>query len=688
MDRRGFFKILSATSAGALAAGCGHKSEAPIPMLVPEDELIPGQAWWHPAVCTECAAGCGTIVRIMEGTRTIQHNGQPWHERIAAIKKIEGNPLDPVSGGRLCARGQAAVQGLYHPARLRGPMKRTGERGKAQFAAISWDEAIAAAAQGLAKASRERIAVLAGAGAGSRSRALETFAQALGSPAPAVCSLVSGAVERRAAETVFGWKGLPVYDLAHAHAVLGVGADFLGGWLSPVWYARQLGAFRQGRPGVRGGFMQAESRLSITAATADRWLPLKPGTEPQFLTAIGRMLVDAGAARNRDAAAPEFANADVKALLAACGVEERRAREAAQMLAESDAPLVLGGASVVHANSLEAVVLSHQLNRMLGNIGKPGGVLAPGAESAAANYRAGDALANAQAVILAGGNPVATVPGGAAALARAETILSFASHVDESTAYADLILPDHHPLESELAMLPAVAAQPGVVMAVPFVRPLYDTRPVEKSLADLAEKLSVKYEAPALKDFLPKDADFDEALRDGGWWGAAPKGEGKAIAVVSGEASAKAADAPGDYPYAFQAYPSLQFQDGRGSHLIWLQELPDPVSSSIWGLPVEIDPQTAQHLGIADGDVVRVESPHGAMEAPAYVHPAAIPGVVSMALGDGKTNPVAVLAPAVESATGVPLTGGTRVKLARVGPRRDWIQFAAPDREERGFDHR
>ena len=121
-------------------------------MLVPETEIVPGLEQWHPAVCTECAAGCGTIVRIMDGTRNIQRNGETWHERIAAIKKIEGNPLDAVSGGRLCARGQAAVQGLYHPARLRGPMKRTGERGKGQFSPISWDEAISSAAQALAKA--------------------------------------------------------------------------------------------------------------------------------------------------------------------------------------------------------------------------------------------------------------------------------------------------------------------------------------------------------------------------------------------------------------------------------------------------------------------------------------------------------------------------------------------------------
>src|SRR5260221_1272356 len=152
MDRRDFFKILSATSTGAIAGGCGHSSDKLIPLLVPEHEIVPGEEQWHPAVCSECSAGCGTLVRIMEGVRTVERNGEQLRERIASIKKLEGNPLDPVGGGRLCARGQASVQSLYHPDRLRGPMKRTADRGKAQFTGVSWDEALSVAAEKIGKA--------------------------------------------------------------------------------------------------------------------------------------------------------------------------------------------------------------------------------------------------------------------------------------------------------------------------------------------------------------------------------------------------------------------------------------------------------------------------------------------------------------------------------------------------------
>jgi menaquinone reductase, molybdopterin-binding-like subunit len=509
-----------------------------------------------------------------------------------------------------------------------------------------------------------------------------------------VCSIADFPIERKAAEMVFGWQGLPVYDLAHARYTLGVGADFLGGWASPVYYSRQFGQFRQGRREVRGHLVQAESRLSITAAAADRWLPLRPGSEPQFLAAVGRILLDSNLARNRQV--PDaFQAADVAALLAACGLEERRVREVVQELGESEAPLVLAGASIVQSNSLDAVIASHYINLMLGNVGKPGGVLPPATTAPTENHRSAEALARAKVALIDGANPAYVFP----RQAVAQTVISFASFLDDSAALADLILPDHHALESELARVPAVSPQPAVTVAQPFVRPLYDTRPVEKTLADIARKMGVAYQPVTLKDVLPADASLDEVVRQGGLWleskspAARPTGARLELtpAVFAGDA--------GRFPLQFQPYLSLQYHDGRSSHLPWMQELPDPASSAMWGLPVEIDPKTAAGLSIANGDTVRVESQHGSIEAAAYVHPGAVPGVVSMAIGDGHTqysryasgrgaNPLSILAPVWEKATGAQVIGGTRVRLTRVGPPRSWTQFSKVDREERAFAHR
>jgi molybdopterin-containing oxidoreductase family iron-sulfur binding subunit len=125
-----------------------------------------------------------------------------------------------------------------------------------------------------------------------------------------------------------------------------------------------------------------------------------------------------------------------------------------------------------------------------------------------------------------------------------------------------------------------------------------------------------------------------------------------------------------------------------------MQELPDPASSAMWDLPVEIDPKSAAKLNIASGDRVRVTSIKGSIEAFAYVHPAALPGVLSMAIGEGHThygryasgrgaNPLSILAPVWEEATGVLVTGGTRVRLERIGEGTgELIQFSPQDRDQ------
>jgi anaerobic selenocysteine-containing dehydrogenase len=267
-----------------------------------------------------------------------------------------------------------------------------------------------------------------------------------------------------------------------------------------------------------------------------------------------------------------------------------------------------------------------------------------------------------------------------------------------------LILPDHHPLESTLAVAPALSDRTAISLAEPFVAPLYETQAVEKTLGDIAGKLKATYTAPAIGDLvkplLKGDETYADAARDGGVWLASdakptPAKPGNDVAL---NAAGFTGDA-GQFPLFFQPYLSLQFHDGASAHLPWMQELPDPASSAIWSLPVEIDEKTARSLGITEGDLVRIESSQGAIEAPAFIHPAAIPGVVSMAIGGGHThygryasghgvNPLSILAPTVEKTTESVATGATRVKLTRVGDRGNLIQFSTRKRESSGFAHR
>jgi anaerobic selenocysteine-containing dehydrogenase len=113
MNRRRFLKVLGVTGGGVAAlSGCGIGPEPTQrfePYLVPPENQTPGLPTWYAATCRECTAGCGIHVKVREG-RAI---------------KIEGNPESPINRGRLCARGQAALQGLYNPDRVTGPLQRT-----------------------------------------------------------------------------------------------------------------------------------------------------------------------------------------------------------------------------------------------------------------------------------------------------------------------------------------------------------------------------------------------------------------------------------------------------------------------------------------------------------------------------------------------------------------------------------
>ena len=112
ISRRRFLSVVGVSSAGAVAlSGCStDKVEKLIPYLVQSEDQVPGIPTIYASTCTECSAGCGLHVVTRE----------------ARAVKLEGNPEHPVNKGKLCARGQAALQGLYNPGRTRNPRAKQG----------------------------------------------------------------------------------------------------------------------------------------------------------------------------------------------------------------------------------------------------------------------------------------------------------------------------------------------------------------------------------------------------------------------------------------------------------------------------------------------------------------------------------------------------------------------------------
>ena len=712
MDRRNFFKLVGTASGGAMTGACGKQANEIIPLLVSEEEIEPGVEEWHAAVCGECGAGCGTVARLMTSERETEVDGERVRQRIAAVKKLEGNPLDPVSGGRLCARGHASLQSLYNPDRLRGPLRRVGERGAGVFEPVDWDTAIVTAGTALSEAlasDPDAVLFLTPPRSGIRTANIGRFLASLGTAPASSTGVGDFGPEIEAARRAYGWKGIPVYEIQDSTYVLSIGADFLGGWVSPVLYSRRYGHMRQGRRELRGRLVHAESRFSLTAWNADRWLPVWPGGELSLALGIGKILVSEGFATPEAPAAvvSAFVDTDLDSAASLSGIGIDAMRDIAGNLAAASAPVVLAGASIVRSNSADAVTAANALNTLLGTVGKRGGVMPPGATGTGLDDTRPtskgwvERLARAQVVMVDGVNPAYNTPFVGSALTGAATVISFSPFLDDTAAFADLILPDHGPLERAALTVPDASPVPSVTAMEALVAPLYDTRPTEEVLSDLAEAIGKPYESLNVEGGLaqlhaslglpPDDGGasgfVSETIRRGGW-----RGERSSAVPARVDQLGSLRLTPRTEALVFQTYPSLQFGEGSGANRPWLQELPDPTSSAMWGIPVELDPRTAAAAGVANGDTVRVESSHGALEAPVYVNPAAIPGVVSMALGQGHehlgryatgrgANPMVVIGDIRDRTIDAAAMGPVQVTVKKIPAGSPLIQFSRQDRD-------
>jgi anaerobic selenocysteine-containing dehydrogenase len=148
ITRRDFLKLAGAGAAAtAVLTGCGPASRYVVrePYTRMPEYTYNGESTDYASTCRECAAGCGIIVRTVQGR---------------AIKN-EGNKNHPVNLGKTCARGQVSLQGLYNPDRVEHPIKRL-ERGGEAAEAMDWDAAVALVTKTLKDSDPAGIAFLMG----------------------------------------------------------------------------------------------------------------------------------------------------------------------------------------------------------------------------------------------------------------------------------------------------------------------------------------------------------------------------------------------------------------------------------------------------------------------------------------------------------------------------------------------
>ena len=634
INRRRFLKVLGVTGAGAATlSACGigpEPTERLIPYLVQPEDQVPGVATYYATTCRECAAGCGVRVRVREGRAV----------------KLEGNPDSPINRGRLCARGQAALQGLYNPDRVPHPMIRNP---RGTFEDIDWDGALQRLTAKVSDARGKGIVFMTGAEQSTFGDLVGEWMKQVGGRRVSYEPFGFEAL-RAGNRMTFGTAALPTYDFANAKYVLSFGADFLDTWLSPVEFQNgftRAHAFDAGRPASMAKFVYVGPRLSLTGMNADEWIGARPGTEGMLALALARVIVMQHLARvpvDASRLSSLLAGYAPRAVATAIGIDEDVIVRLAREFASSGGGLaVAGGMAAQGPNGADVVAAVNILNYVVGAVGslvKFGADLAIGSTNPFGDISALIAAMAAGEVGLLfvhGTNPAYSLPGAfQQALGKVAYKVSFSSFMDETTAACDLILPDHHPLEQWGDSRPRAGV---TALQQPVVQPVFGTRPA----GDVILKLSGK--TGTFQDYLQSKwktrhaANFDqywmESLTKGGVYTETPARSVRlAPTATKVNPAVPASSAQGQDVVVF---PHPVLHDGRGANKPWLQELPDPVSKISWHSWVEVHPDTAARWGLATGDFLLLKSAFGAQKFPAWITPSVRPDVLAVPTGQGHT---------------------------------------------------
>ena len=690
MNRRTFLKIAGMGSV-SLAAGCSPPEKNLFSLVHAPDDMITGKATWYASTCRECPAGCGILAKNREGR----------------VIKIEGNPLHPINKGKICMRGQAAIQGIYNPDRIKTPLLQDRD---------GWQPITFAKALDLLK-NRARMASQKGPDhvqmltevVGDSLLAL--FSAALrnwNSQGPLVYEPYGYEALKTANENVFGLNGLVSYHMQEADVLVSFGADFLETWLSPVEYAWKFKAMHAVVNNKKGLFFHVGPYQSLTGANADHWMACNPGSESVVALGLVRQALDIRKGKKLpyafrkellDATAPYTQDRVLELSGLPLAVYEKLIIQ----LMGARKPLILGtGTGACDSNGLQTNLAVNLLNLLLDpdlrlldfNNRHRVEIAAKGSE--VLEFFNTLKTAPVELLILNNVNPAFSLPsdsGVEQALSREDLfVVSFSNFMDETSMLADLILPVRMPLEcwDEYGGWQTIAStlQPamGKLTSAPNLGDVLldagfaQDRPAENYKAYLFSQLHSKFS-------IADETQWVQTLQRGGLFEPlAPPSFPRKIQLLPAAILSKPAKLP-DSDLVFIAVPSIRFFDGRGANKSWLCEIPDPLSMVAWQNPLMMHSETLKQNSLVQGDVINVTTKWGRLEAPVYECSWVKPGVIVMAIGQGHSaygryaekkgaNPVRLL-----SADFAPESGGfcsliTPISIEATGRR---VQLAHTD---------
>ncbi|HEX7919139.1 MAG TPA: molybdopterin dinucleotide binding domain-containing protein, partial [Gemmatimonadales bacterium] len=337
-------------------------------------------------------------------------------------------------------------------------------------------------------------------------------------------------------------------------------------------------------------------------------------------------------------------------------VIERLARE---FVTAEPSLAVAGGIGSQHREALELCAAVHLLNYVAGNLGKTvkfgAGITRgdgyAGIERLFARIDAGQVAV----LFVHEANPLYALPATgkfAERFAKAGFKVSTAQVMDETAMASDLVLPNLHALERWDDTRPRAGVS-GLMQ--PVMEPVFQGRHTGDVLLQTGKQLggaaATIAAAPDFKTHLQNAwaaeakrrgaADavqfWRDALQRGGLYDAAPATVAVRLATTAQTTKGVGATFDGDGDYYLIVAPSLTMHDGRGANRPWLLELSDPVTKITWWHWAEVHPETAKDLDVREGEILKLETPHGTIEAPVYIYPGIHPGAIGVPLGWGHT---------------------------------------------------
>jgi anaerobic selenocysteine-containing dehydrogenase len=717
IDRRSFLSLGIGAVAGTILS--------PLPWKITDDLSIWSQNWpWTPvpqdgeitytgSICTLCPAGCGISVRKIDDR----------------VVKIEGAKESPVNSGGICALGLSGPQLLYSPLRIQAPLKRKGARGENRWETISWKDAIAEVAKkaGEIRSSGkpETLAAISGQRYGTTPALLKRFLTACGSPNFFHVPSMEDTYEQ-VLKMMGNVDGVPGFDIEHSDYVLSFGSGLLDGWGSPVRMFKAHSQLKQ----RNGKLVQIEPRLSNTAAKAEPWVPVNPGTEGELALGFAYVIIQELLYKREwpekdPQGFEQFKNFVVNgfrpdSVSSVTGVDTSTIIALAREFANASRPLALcgrGQGDLPGAVSEFAAV--YALNALAGNLNKPGGLWAmpapdyiqwPAVSTDAMDRERLDGAQASErpllnrfaqkvtggygleALLISGANPVYALPGSQrmkAAFDKIPFIVSFSSFMDETALVSDLILPNHLYLER----YEDVPCSPGYTkaylgLAKPVVNPLLHTRHTGDVILDLAKAMGQPVEG-----FFGWE-NYEACLKQtlGSRWEALYQKAGVVDETVAGGSTqkfkfslapfkvnpAENENKAADFPLKLIAMDSMRLaNDAVASPPFMLKIVEDTVLKEKDGF-VEIHPATAKTLDLSEGKKARLITPEGEATVRVHLVEGIKPGIIAMARGLGHENPAdrfaggkgvninALIATREDPVSGLDSAWGIQAKLAKI----------------------